>query len=84
MAFHVVHGDRGHTQRGGQCASGRGPYQQGADQARPHGVGHGVDVVAVAVGLFQALVQQRHQFAHVVARGDFRHNATVFGMYVGL
>ncbi len=59
-------------------------HQQGADQARACRVGHAVDVLAGTAGLRQAFIEQRQQLAHMVARGDFRHHAAVFGVDMGL
>ena len=64
----------------GQGTGHAGPHQQGADQAGTGRIGHAIDVLEGQIGFGQGLSDQRQQLAHVVAAGQFRHNAAVLGM----
>ncbi len=54
------------------------PTSKRARQARAGRIGHGADVRHLQAGLLQHLAGQGHDAANVVARGEFRHHATIF------
>ncbi len=81
MPFHVVHADGRHFQRERQRPSRRRAHQQRTHQPRAGGIGHTVDIRQLQPGLRQALAHQRHQLAHMVAAGQFRHHAAVIGVH---
>ena len=75
-----MHADGGELQRPGQRARHPGADQQRADQAGPCGVGHAIEVGDRHPRLAEGLPDQRQQLAHVVAAGQFRDHAAIFGM----
>ena len=80
MPFHMVYRNRRHLPREGERAADSGADQQRADQARSRRIGDSVDLLRLQVRLFQRCLNQRHGFAHVIARRQFRHYAAVIGV----
>ena len=59
-------------------------HQQRADQSGARRVGNTVQLLRTQASAFQRGLHQRQQFANVIARGQFRHHATVAGMQFDL
>ena len=81
MAFEVVHRNHRFIERKGQCIGKAGTGQQSAAQAGALGVGHGADVGIAFARLLQTGLSERHQAADMVAAGQLRHHAAVFGVH---
>ncbi|MNT17259.1 hypothetical protein D3C72_1523990 [compost metagenome] len=84
VAFHMVHTERRHAPGEGQRLGAGGPHQQRAHQAWAGGVGDAVDVLGLAVGLFQHLAQQRQHALDVVAGGQLGHHTAIDAVQVDL
>ena len=56
------------------------PTSSAPTRPGPGGIGHAVEVGGGQAGLGQGLADQRQQLAHVVAAGQLRHHAAVFGV----
>ena len=84
MALEVV--DRHERQRTGVGERLREvePHEQRAGQPRPVGHGHRVDLVEAAGCARQRLVQHGDHRLHVLARGQLRDHAAVFGVQLDL
>ena len=67
----------GESQRGGDARA----HQQRPGQPRPFGVGDALDVLQGAARFLQHLAGERQHAADMVARGQFRHHAAVFGVH---
>ena len=77
MPFQVMNGQRGHIQRGSQRHRNAGADEQRAREAGALRVSDQVHVLQRQAALRQHLARQRQHAAHVVARGQFGHDATV-------
>ena len=81
MAFEMVDGNDGFVQGKRQGVGIARTRQKCTAQARPLGVGDGIDVVIGNARFLQTALRQRHDAADVVAAGKFGNNAAVFGMH---
>ena len=77
MPFEMMDADRGHVQC--ECeASGEGrANQEGTREARPLGIGDGIDLRELAACACGYFASKRHDPPDVVARGEFGNDATV-------
>ncbi len=81
VALQVVDAQHRNVQAEGQRVGHAGAHQQRAAQARALGVGDGVEVGQGLAGFGQAGLGQRNGAADVVAAGQLRHHAAVFGVH---
>jgi hypothetical protein len=84
MALEVVNADGRHAQRIGQRACHAGSDEKRTRQAGTLGECDAFDLREVATGLGEDLADQGEDPANVVARGELRHHAAVFGMHLDL
>ncbi|MNZ97186.1 hypothetical protein D3C78_1164120 [compost metagenome] len=84
VPFHMVHADRRHAPGQRQGLGAGGADQQRADQPRPGGIGHRVDIGETAAGFLQHLANQRQHALDVVARGQLGHHAAIDPVQVDL
>ena len=68
----------------GQRASGESADKEGTDEARCVGYGDSVDVVNGKVGVFERFIDDGLDGFDMGASGDFRNDASVFGMDIDL
>jgi hypothetical protein len=71
----VVDGHERQPAGGGERLGGRDTDQQGADQTRPLGDGHALDVVEGGAGAGERVIDDGVDELEVVARRDLRHHA---------
>ncbi len=81
MPFEVVHADGRYFERESQCGRNARAYQQRACQPRSLGVGDPFDILQGAAGFRGYLAGERQDAADMVARGQFRHHAAIFGVH---
>ena len=84
VALQVMHADGRQPPAIGQGLRQRRAGQQRADQARARRVGNAAEFSGAGPGRRQGLAHQRQQAAHVVARGQLRHDAAVEPVQVDL
>jgi hypothetical protein len=78
VPLQVVDADERHVEPPGKRLCEAEAHQQRAGQARPVGDGHGVEGRGRRVGLVERRLDDRHDEALVVARGEFGHHPAVF------
>ena len=81
MAFQMMYRHHRFAQRKRQRVGIAGTGQQRTAQAGALGEGDGIDVAVADTGFFQTGLGKRHQAADVVATGQLRHHAAVFGVH---
>ena len=67
-----------------QAAPGGGTHQQGPDQARPGSIGQSINIRCCNTRFINDLTYQRQQLANMVAGGQLRDHAAIFGMQLHL
>mmetsp|Transcript_21951 Transcript_21951/g.86052 ORF Transcript_21951/g.86052 Transcript_21951/m.86052 type:complete len:368 (+) Transcript_21951:1441-2544(+) len=77
MPFEVMDRQRRHVERCGQRHRHTRTDEQRASQARALGVGNQIHVAQREARLGQHLARQRQHAAHMVARGELGHDATI-------
>ena len=78
MAFEMVYAQRRYAQREGERIGDAGADQERTGEARPLGVGDGVELGELRPGLAHHPADQRQHAPDMVARGEFRDHAPVF------
>ena len=78
--IYVVHRDEGQVLGDRQRLRHVDPHQQRADQPRPAGHRHGVEVVPADLGLLHGGADGGHDPAQLLSRGDLRHDPTGRGV----
>ncbi len=81
VAFEVVHADSRHLESESQRGGDTRAHQQCTGQPRPFGVGNAFNILKGAIRFLQHLAGERQDAADMVARGEFRHHAAVFGVH---
>ena len=76
----MVHANGRDAECAGKAVRSRGTNQQRASQSRPLGVGDGGELLQSAIRPLEQAAGQRQQAPDVIARGELRHHAAVFGM----
>ncbi|MBV6418065.1 MAG: hypothetical protein CMLOHMNK_02845 [Steroidobacteraceae bacterium] len=84
MPLEMVHVDGRHAPRVREAARERGAGQQRTDETGTRRAGDAVDVTAIRTGRRERLAHERHEAAHMIARGEFRHDAAIEAMQVDL
>ena len=81
MPLKVMDGNRGQIERPGNRLRDARPDEQGPSQSWPRCVGDGLHIRQFKARLRQHGSGQRHDAAHMVPRGEFRHDATIRSMH---
>ena len=80
VPLEMVHRDRGDLQRVGQRRRKRTADHQGADQARPGGIGDGVEVPQREPGLAEHVPHHGQQLRDVIPGRQLRHDPAKSGV----
>ena len=80
VTFHMMYADGRYAPGPGQAAANRRADQQRANQSWTTGIGDTIDRIRRDASGAEDFLQQRQGLAHMIARGQFRHDATILGM----
>ncbi len=76
MCVHVVHGDGGQAVRPGPRFGKRTADEQGAQQAGPLGVSHGVELISGHACVRQRCLYCGNQMGRMGPRSELRHHSS--------